>query len=594
MLLEQGRKVVLLVIKDRNYCKLILLCSIVFICFLIGGCSFSLGGGNKLGRDMDHEFDMGSGINLSSISDEKAMDFAKLCKVWGVVKYYHPAVVAGDVNLDYELFRVMPYILEDDADVNSILYEWVDSLDSKDYVGYKDYEQNFPENGIQLSPSTDWCKDEEYLGKSLSNELTSLLQYRISERENAYVSFKDDSLYAYMDNEDPYPNMRFDDTGYRLLGLFRYWNIIEYYFPYKDIIGEDWNHVLLEFIPKFIQGTDYSSYLMTTAELTTKIHDSHSYVMGQRKIPITNYLGMYRVPVDFVEIDNQIVISKIIQKCGLELGDIVIKVGDNDINELINSRRKIISLSREDTNVGLDLFRTPYKDTDFTVIRNGEKLDVKVIGTEGHSNYNVDTKSQAMEDGSIYYINAGLLREEEIDTIMEKWGDTKGLIIDLRNYPSTPFLYELAEYLIPTQKEFFVVSIPNPAVPGEFYYLEPHVSGRPKESNDEIYEGKVVILTNERTGSQGESTTMSLRNAPNSIVLGRTTAGTNGDVRPFKLPGSIECRISGLGIFHPDKKPTQRIGLQPDIYLEPTIEGIKEGRDEYIEKAIEIIRESYQ
>lgn len=104
----------------------------------------------------------------------------------------------------------------------------------------------------------------------------------------------------------------------------------------------------------------------------------------------------------------------------------------------------------------------------------------------------------------------------------------------------------------------------------------------------------MVILTNERTGSQGESTTMSLRNAPNSIVLGRTTAGTNGDVRPFKLPGSIECRISGLGIFHPDKKPTQRIGLQPDIYLEPTIEGIKEGRDEYIEKAIEIIRESYQ
>lgn len=573
----------------RNYRKLVKFCTLIFICFLIAG-SFSLGGGNKLRRDTDKEFDMGSKISFSSISDKKIMDIAKLGKVWGLVKYYHPEVVAGNVNWDYELFRIMPSILEDGADVNSILYDWVDSLDSKDYVENLDYEYNFSQNGIQLSPATDWCKDEEYLGVKLSNKLSSISQYHISERENAYVSFQEDSPYAYMDNEDSYPNMKFDDTGYRLLGLFRYWNIIEYYFPYKDIIGQDWDNVLLEFIPKFVEGTDYNSYLMTTAELTTRIHDSHSYVKGQRKIPIINYLGMYRAPVDFVEIDNQIVISKIIKECGLELGDIVIKIGDKDINELIDSRRNLISLSREDTNVGLDLFRTPYKYLDFTVIRSGRKLDVEVMGTEVFSNI-VDTKSQEMEDGNIYYINAGLLREGEIDTIMEKWWDTKGLIIDLRNYPSTSFLYEIAEYLIPTPNEFFLASIPNPAVPGEFYYLEPHVSGKPKESKGEVYKGKVVIIVNERTASQGETTTMSLRNAPNSVVIGRTTAGTNGDVRPFKLPGNIETRISGLGIFYPDKTPTQRIGLQPDIYVEPTIEGIKAGRDEYIERAIQIIRE---
>lgn len=65
---------------------------------------------------------------------------------------------------------------------------------------------------------------------------------------------------------------------------------------------------------------------------------------------------------------------------------------------------------------------------------------------------------------------------------------------------------------------------------------------------------------------------MSLSNTPGSIVLGRPTAGTNGDVRGIILPGDIGTTISGLGVFHPDKKPTQRIGLQPDIHMDPTIE----------------------
>ena len=42
--------------------------------------------------------------------------------------------------------------------------------------------------------------------------------------------------------------MNYADQGYRMLGPFRYWNMIEYYYPYKDIIGEDWDSVFLEFL----------------------------------------------------------------------------------------------------------------------------------------------------------------------------------------------------------------------------------------------------------------------------------------------------------------------------------------------------------
>jgi C-terminal processing protease CtpA/Prc len=47
--------------------------------------------------------------------------------------------------------------------------------------------------------------------------------------------------------------------------------------------------------------------------------------------------------------------------------------------------------------------------------------------------------------------------------------------------------------------------------------------------------------------------------------------------------------ISGIGVYYPDGKETQRVGIIPQIIVKPTIKGITEGRDEPLEKAIQII-----
>jgi hypothetical protein len=44
--------------------------------------------------------------------------------------------------------------------------------------------------------------------------------------------------------------------------------------------------------------------------------------------------------------------------------------------------------------------------------------------------------------------------------------------------------------------------------------------------------------------------------------------------------------ISGIGVFYPDKKPTQRIGIIPEIEARPTIQGVRSGRDEVLEAAL--------
>ena len=44
--------------------------------------------------------------------------------------------------------------------------------------------------------------------------------------------------------------------------------------------------------------------------------------------------------------------------------------------------------------------------------------------------------------------------------------------------------------------------------------------------------------------------------------------------------------ISGIGVFYPDNKPTQRIGILADVEAHPTIAGIRDGRDEVLEEAV--------
>ena len=82
---------------------------------------------------------------------------------------------------------------------------------------------------------------------------------------------------------------------------------------------------------------------------------------------------------------------------------------------------------------------------------------------------------------------------------------------------------------------------------------------------------------------------MALRAVPGAKVVGSTTAGADGNVSTIILPGNRSTGISGLGVYYPDGRETQRIGIVPDVVVTPTIEGVREGRDEVLERAVQLI-----
>jgi len=70
-------------------------------------------------------------------------------------------------------------------------------------------------------------------------------------------------------------------------------------------------------------------------------------------------------------------------------------------------------------------------------------------------------------------------------------------------------------------------------------------------------------------------------------VVGSQTAGADGNVSNIPLPGGQRAMFSGIGVFYPDGKPTQRVGIVPDVEVHATIAGLRAGRDEVLEAAVQ-------
>lgn len=106
------------------------------------------------------------------------------------------------------------------------------------------------------------------------------------------------------------------------------------------------------------------------------------------------------------------------------------------------------------------------------------------------------------------------------------------------------------------------------------------------------YHGKTVLLVDERTISQAEHTGLFLEAANGTVFIGGPTMGANGDVTNLSVPGGIYIRFTGQGVWHVDGRQLQRKGLQPAVEVYPTLAGIRDGRDEVLERAIEYIQQS--
>ena len=544
---------------------------------------------------LDKEFDNGSHIDSIKLNSAKIDDLAVLGKVWGFLKYYHPAVATGDYNWDYELFRILPKILQakDRTDRNNILDSWVDTLGAIEPSLTKTAAEN-----IKLSPDLAWL-NEKTLGAKLAEKLSRVRDAKRSGK-SYYIAMAPGVGNPQFKNEVAYKTMSYPDTGFRLLSLYRYWNAIQYYNPNRNLMGENWNDVLPEFIPKFIDAANELEYKKAALTLIGKINDTHANVWGKDET-LEKFRGLNSAPVGVTFIEDQAVVTKIwdqalAEKSGLKIGDVIKSINGRNVSDMVKERLDLNPASNLPTklrDIALTLLRTNESTLQIKYDRAGTTGDVQLecfppdkLTVSRSELFAKNIPPFKLIGTDIAYLYPGSLKPGDIQKIIPDIAKTKGLIIDLRSYPSDFIVFSLGEFLMPKPTPFVKFSNGSVTTPGLFTLTDELPVGK---DNADYYKGKVVILINEITQSQAEYTTMALRRAPRAVVVGSTTAGADGNVSQFYLPGGISTMVSGIGVYYPDGRETQRVGIIPDVVVKPTIKGIREGKDEVLEKAIELI-----
>lgn len=555
---------------------------------------------HKLQPKIDTSFSGSSGIVAGPLSKITIDNLANLGMLWGFLKYHHPAIAAGDYNWDAELFRILPGVLtaQTKHEANISLEKWVNHMGKP--AACDSCTPRKKDSSVKVIPDYGTLFESDNLGTSLIEKLTYIKNNR-NQGDNYYVGMIPGVGNPVFDNENPYTKMEYPDAGYRLLALFRYWNIIQYFFPYKYAIGEDWNKVLPEFIPKFFNAKDTTQYLLACLEIIARIHDTHANISSSHKA-LTNYFGKYYAPVQAKFIEDKLVVTGYYAdifsiKEKLKPGDVITTINGSPVSELVKKYLYLTPASNYSTQLRAmprdRLLRSNVDTMYLEIVRGGKKMPVVVKCTDPNKlnfllNYNPSPldSSYKIIDGNIGYIFPGRYKNEQLDTIKKIFKDTRGIIVDMRCYPSAFMPFTFGNYLKPSASPFVKFIVGDVSNPGLFIFSPLLSNGEP---NSDYYKGPLVEIVNEITQSQAEYTTIAFQSAPNLTVIGSTTAGADGNVSRIMLPGGVFTYISGIGVYYPNGEETQRKGVRIDIPLKPTVMGIKNGEDELLEKAIHMI-----
>ena len=350
-------------------------------------------------------------------------------------------------------------------------------------------------DSIKIYPDITWIEDKTLLG-NISNQLINIKNI-LRNNNHYYIDYrtgKTRCLNPNFKHENSYENLRYIDAGYRLLSLFRYWNIIQYHYPNKHLIGESWNDILPEFIPKFIYATTENEYKLILAKLIARINDTHASVSF-----IYHLKGDNIIPVEINFVENKAMVTKLYKvddnkKRRLQVGDIILKIDNNSIEHIIRQDIPITSASNYPTllrDISFNLLRTDYEKIFIEFDRSGKLMAdtfscFPINQVEFSFSFQQDRPLfEMLQPYDILYLYLGSATDGTIpDSIT-----AKDMIIDLRCYPSSQSVkgYWNFYQLYPHPVEFAKFMYGSTVMPGLFTFSEPVKVG---VENANYYKGK--------------------------------------------------------------------------------------------------------
>ncbi len=430
----------------------------------------------------------------------------------------------------------------------------------------------------------------EHIHKELGVGLSCILPLALYGTEtNTYPSAPAETLknlMAALKKENP-EEWTGNDLHVRMADVVIAWNVFQHFYPYFDVVKVDWNNVLTQTLRQAQIDKNEKDFLKTLKQMVAQLHDGHGGVYH----PSLKWQAGFPFKMEWIE--NQVVIT-VSEDKQFQRGDIILSIDEMDAEEALVEAETYISGSPQ-WKRWRSLARFGYGEkgttAQFKIKRDGQEMEITTT-----RDYNAQIKEfyrQCIEalDDNIYYVDLDNPQAEtEVAAAIEKLSKAKGIIFDARGYVKFE-MKNVLSYLIDETITSPVWNVPQVIYPDRenIVYTD---SNWIVESKKPKIEGKVVFITQGSAISASETFMGIVEHYKLGEIVGQPTAGTNGNVNPFTLPGEYSVFWTGMRVLKHDHSQHHLIGIQPTVPMKRTLKGVKEGRDEFLEKAIEIVKSS--
>ncbi|MRX63696.1 S41 family peptidase [Maribacter luteus] len=385
-------------------------------------------------------------------------------------------------------------------------------------------------------------------------------------------------------------NYKIDKSSisFRLGNIINTYNVFQHFFPYFDVLNLDWENELESALIRSFKDSSLKDHLITLRKFTSPLKDGHIFITSKSVKE-----EVYAPPFFWEWLDDKLVISDVWEDdLNLKKGDEIIKINGVDSKEFFEEINSMISAGT--------LGRLRHKSEEISLLgESGSKFTIETVNQTIEVTRNQEPYSHAkslnpytkIEEG-IHYLNLSLMDMETFNYLLPQLEKSTGLIFDLRGYPynNGEIIKHLMKVGDTTKDWMYIPKIVYPDQQKPKSYLTASWKGFFEPALPYLGDKKVAVITNGKAISYAESLMGFVKGYKLATIVGQPTAGTNGNFNTFNLPGEIEISWTGMKVVKHDGSQLYGIGILPDVYVQKTVKGIREGRDEFLEKAIEIVR----
>ena len=378
-----------------------------------------------------------------------------------------------------------------------------------------------------------------------------------------------------------------NDRTTRLADVALAWNIFEHFYPYFDVVKTDWRAELRTALSGAATDRDETEFVRTLRRLVAKLQDGHGNVLDPSESVEFTY------PVFFGWIEDRLVITAVAAGAeGLRPGDVVLKVDGHSSSQAL--------AEAEEISAGATPQWRRYVAMDRLLNQNSEMmLEVQTQAGETKSvklkrNLEFDKIKEVRPPKitelkpRIFYLDLDRIKDDDFRPLLPQLEKARGIIFDLRGYPRVSPV--VISHLIDKPVESARWMVPIIKEPDHANMVDYNTDGRWRlEPIPPRLTAKVAFLTDGRAISYAESLLGIIEAYKLADIVGEPTAGTNGDINPFTLPGNYKVIWTGMKVLKNDGSRHHGVGIQPTVLVHRTIRGVAEGRDEQLERALAIV-----